>query len=65
MIKFLSNSLFLKSYKKMKKICPTEFKKPLQNFDKLTLTELNSTASFLKRIDRKFLLTLSQFKEIL
>ena len=49
----------------MKNICPTEFKKPLQNFDKLTLTELNSTASFLKRIDRKFLLTLSQFKEIL
>jgi hypothetical protein len=42
-----------------------KFKEPLKKFDKLTLTELNSTASFLKRIDRKFLLTTSQFKEIL
>ena len=41
------------------------FKEPLKTFEKLTLTELNSTASFLKRIDRKFLLTTSQFKETL
>lgn len=41
------------------------FKEPIKKFDKLSLTELNSTASFLKRIDTKFLLTISQFKEIL
>jgi len=43
----------------------TIFKEPLKTFDKLTLTELNSTSSFLKRIDTKFLLTKGQFKEIL
>lgn len=43
----------------------TTFKDSLKKFDKLTLTELNSTASFLKRIDRKFLLTKDQFKEVL
>ena len=41
------------------------FKEKLKKFDKLSLSELNSTASFLKRIDRKFLLTVSQFREIL
>jgi len=49
----------------MKRVCPNELKSKLKNFDKLTLTELNSTASFLKRIDRKFLLTLWEFKEVL
>jgi len=41
------------------------YKESLKKFEKLSLTELNSTASFLKRIDRKFLLTTLQFKEIL
>ena len=41
------------------------FKDPLKKFENLNLTELNATASFLKRIDTKFLLTISQFKEIL
>ncbi len=41
------------------------FKEPIKKFEKLSLTELNATASFLKRIDTKFLLTISQFKEIL
>ena len=41
------------------------FKEPIKEFEKLTLTELNSTASFLKRIDTKFLLTVKQFREIL
>jgi hypothetical protein len=40
-------------------------KEQLKNFDKLSLTELNAKASYLKRIDRKFLLTNSQFKEVL
>ena len=43
----------------------TVFKEPLKKFEKLTLTELNATASFLKRIDTKFLLTKDQFKETL
>ncbi len=43
----------------------TLFNEPLKKFEKLTLTELNSTASFLKRIDRKFLLTTKEFKETL
>lgn len=42
-----------------------DFKEIIKKFDKLTLTELNSQASFLKRIDRKFLLTTSEFKWIL
>ena len=41
------------------------FKEPLKKFEKLNLTELNATASFLKRIDRKFLLTTKEFKETL
>ena len=41
------------------------FKEQLKTFDKLSLTELNAKASYLKRIDRKFLLTNSQFKEVL
>lgn len=43
----------------------TAFDSKLQNFQALTLTELNAQASYLKRIDRKFLLTKSQFSEIL
>lgn len=42
-----------------------DFKKQLVNFSPLTLSELNAKASYLKRIDRKFLVTASQFKEIL
>lgn len=41
------------------------FKDSLKKFDKLNLTELNASASFLKRIDRKFLLTSTQFKDVL
>ena len=41
------------------------FRNNVKDFEKLSLTELNSTASFLKRIDTKFLLTTSQFKEVL
>ncbi len=37
----------------------------LQNFDTISLSELNSKASFLKRVDRKFLLNTKQFAEIL
>jgi len=46
-------------------MCCKEFKWPLTSFEKLNLTELNATASFLKRIDTKFLLTTKQFKEAL
>lgn len=41
------------------------FDTTLQKFDSLTLTELNAQASYLKRIDRKFLLTLEQFHDFL
>lgn len=37
----------------------------LHNFQPITLTELNATASFLKRIDRKFLLNSKQFSEVI
>lgn len=37
----------------------------LQNFTAINLTELNATASFLKRIDRKFLITEQKLHEIL
>jgi len=37
----------------------------LSGFSPMTLTELNATASYLKRIDRKFLMTEKQFLEIL
>jgi hypothetical protein len=53
---------FIKTKTKMR---PCIFKEPIKEFDKLSLTELNSTASFLKRIDTKFLLTIKQFKEVL
>jgi len=39
--------------------------KEVSNFEKITLDELNQTSSYLKRIDRKFLVTASQLKEIL
>lgn len=41
------------------------FEKQLADFSSLTLSELNAKASYLKRIDRKFLLTASEFKEVL
>ncbi len=41
------------------------FKNKLTDFDPLTLTELNASASFLKRIDTKFLLTKNEFSNIL
>ncbi len=37
----------------------------LSGFSTMSLTELNATASYLKRIDRKFLMTEKQFLEIL
>lgn len=43
----------------------TAFDTKLEKFQALTLTELNAQASYLKRIDRKFLLTKDQFAEIL
>jgi hypothetical protein len=43
----------------------TTFDTKLEKFQALTLTELNAQASYLKRIDRKFLLTKNQFAEIL
>jgi hypothetical protein len=41
------------------------FKNKLNDFEPLTLTELNATASFLKRIDTKFLLTKNEFSNLL
>lgn len=43
----------------------TNLQNTLKNFSSLTLTELNSTASFLKRIDTKFLLTIEQLELVL
>ncbi len=43
----------------------TVFNKEVKQFDKISLDELNQTSSYLKRIDRKFLVTASDFKEIL
>lgn len=43
----------------------TNLENILKDFSSLTLTELNSTASFLKRIDTKFLLTKKQFSLLL
>lgn len=43
----------------------TIYNSKLQNFWTINLTELNSKASFLKRIDRKFLLNWKQFSEVL
>jgi hypothetical protein len=40
-------------------------KTEVKDFQKITLDELNQTSSYLKRIDRKFLVTASQLKEIL
>jgi hypothetical protein len=37
----------------------------LKNFNSISLTELKAKASYLKRIDKKYLLTLNQFSEIL
>jgi hypothetical protein len=39
--------------------------KSLKKFKAISLSELNAKASFLKRIDRKYLLTYNQFLEIL
>ena len=39
--------------------------KGLKKFKSISLSELNAKASFLKRIDRKYLLTYNQFLEIL
>jgi len=43
----------------------SDFSNSLENFQALTLTQLNAQASFLKRIDRKFLLTTDQFSDFL
>jgi len=37
----------------------------LQNFEPISLTELNAKASYLKRIDKKYLLNMQQLSEIL
>ncbi|MDP2396388.1 MAG: hypothetical protein Q8S84_06955 [bacterium] len=37
----------------------------LQDFEPISLSELNAKASFLKRIDKKFLLNADQFAEVL
>ncbi len=43
----------------------SEYQYKLNKFKSINLTELNSTASFLKRIDRKYLLNAEQFWNIL
>lgn len=43
----------------------SKLNKTLKKFKAISLSELNATASFLKRIDRKYLLTYEQFLEIL
>ena len=43
----------------------TTYSSKLRNFWTLNLTELNSTASYLERIDKKYLLTWKQLSEIL
>jgi hypothetical protein len=43
----------------------SDFSKNLKNFSPMTLTELNARASYLKRIDTKFLLTKNEFIEML
>ena len=43
----------------------TDFNSNLVDFSSINLTELNATASFLKRIDRKYLITEKQLKGIL
>lgn len=41
------------------------YKSKLKNFWTITLSELNATASYLKRMDRKFLLNCDQFSKLL
>ncbi len=43
----------------------SNYNSKLQKFSTLSLTELNAKASYLKRIDKKYLLNWSQFSEIL
>ncbi len=43
----------------------TIFNEQVKKLEKISLDELNQTSSYLKRIDRKFLVTASDFKEIL
>jgi len=43
----------------------TNFLSTLNDFSAINLEQLNTSASFLDRIDRKFLLTQSQLEEIL
>ena len=52
-------------YKYKNKYMTYDFSSHLVNFEALSLAELNATASFLKRIDTKFLLTKDQFMQIL
>ncbi|MDD2907673.1 MAG: polyphosphate polymerase domain-containing protein [Candidatus Gracilibacteria bacterium] len=44
---------------------PVKYSSKLKNFKSITLNQLNATASFLKRIDKKFLLNSKQFALIL
>ena len=43
----------------------TTIQQKLSNFNSIDLSELNASASFLKRIDRKFLVTTNQLCDIL
>jgi len=43
----------------------TRYTSKLQDFKTISLTELNATASFLKRIDKKYLISYKQFAKIL
>ncbi len=43
----------------------TKYTSKLQDFKTISLTELNSKASFLKRIDKKYLLSYNQLKNII
>jgi len=60
MLKYLYTNNFV-----TEKRMTANFSQTLHDFQALTLTELNAQASFLKRIDRKFLLTTQEFWEFL
>jgi len=64
MINFLSKGeliIFIKTKIKM----ASDINSKLINFSSINLTQLNATSSFLKRIDRKYLVTIEQLKNIL
>lgn len=61
MIKFLHRLFFLKTKTKMK----ADLKSKLKDFAPISLTQLNSSASFLDRIEKKYLISQEQLKSVL